>query len=153
MRKTAILAFALCLQALPALAQLAIDTPWVRGTVEGQKATGAFMDLKAEKDLKLVAATSPAAKIVELHAMEMKDGVMKMYAVPELSLPQGKTVRLAPGGYHIMLIDLKVPLKNGDVVPITLTLEDDAKKKTTLEVQAPVRGLGMGMQQGHGHKH
>lgn len=140
-----------CLAAGPALAQVAVDTPWVRGTVEGQKATGAFMDLKSDKNLQLLSASSPAAKVVEIHAMEMKDGVMKMYALPKLALPAGQTVRLAPGGYHIMLIDLVEPLKNGQTVPITLTLEDEAKKTQTLEVKAQVRGLGM--QRGRGHMH
>ncbi|CAG1008035.1 hypothetical protein BURK2_03684 [Burkholderiales bacterium] len=141
--------FSLCLLSVPALAQVAVEAPWVRGTVEGQKATGAFMDLKAEKDLKLLGASSPAAKTVEIHAMEMKEGVMKMFAVPKLDLPAGKTVRLAPGGYHIMLIGLVEPLKNGQSVPLTLTLEDATKKTQTVEVKAEVRGLGMPM----GHKH
>ncbi len=136
-----------------ASAQVSVDTPWVRGTVEGQKATGAFMDLKAEKDLTLVAASSPVAKIAEIHAMEMKDGIMKMHAIKSLPLPAGKTVRLAPGGYHLMLMELKAPLANGETVPITLTFQDEAKKTSAVEIKAEVRGLGLGMQKGHGHKH
>ncbi|MBI3147041.1 MAG: copper chaperone PCu(A)C [Betaproteobacteria bacterium] len=154
MRTLAALSFSLFALTSAALAQVQVDTAWVRGTVEGQKATGAFMDLKAERNLKLLSAASPAAKLVEIHAMEMKDGVMKMYAIESLSLPAGKTVRLAPGGFHIMLIDLKQALKNGDSVPITLTLEDEAKKTQTIEVKAEVRGLGMPMQhEKHGKKH
>jgi len=153
MLKSAAFGLALALLAAPALAQIAVETPWVRGTVEGQKATGAFMDIKAEKNLTLVSASSPVATLVEIHAMEMKDGVMKMHAIQGLPLPAGKSVRLAPGGYHIMLMELKAPLGNGETVPIILTIEDEAKKTSTVEVKAEVRGLGMGMQKGHGHGH
>jgi hypothetical protein len=127
--------------ALPAAAQVVVANPWVRGTVAGQKATGAFMELKSASDATLVSAASPVAKIVELHEMKMDAGVMKMKAVDKLPLPAGKTVELKPGGYHVMLMDLTQTLKEGDTVPVTLTLEDKAGKKETVEVRAPVRGL------------
>jgi copper(I)-binding protein len=136
-----------------AQAQVSVDAPWVRGTVEGQNATGAYMELKSEKDLTLLGVTSPIAKTVELHNMEMKDGLMKMQAVEKLALPAGKVVKLAPGGYHVMLIDLKQTLRNGDSVPLQLTLEDAAHKKQTLEVKAEVRGLGMPMKADAAHTH
>ncbi len=68
--------------------------------------------------------------------MKMEGGVMKMSAVDRLPLPAGKAVELKPGGYHVMLMDLAQPLKEGDTVPLTLTVEDKAGKKQTVEVKA-----------------
>ena len=122
-------------------AQVTVTDPWVRGTVTGQKATGAFMQLKSPADAALVAASSPVAKIVEIHEMKMEGGMMKMNAVDKLALPAGKAVDLKPGGYHVMLMDLVKPLKDGDTVPLQLTVEDKAGKKQTVEVKAVVRPL------------
>ena len=129
------------LVAIPAAAQVAVADPWVRGTVAGQMATGAFMRLTSRTDLSLVAAASPVAKIVEIHEMKHEGGMMKMSAVDRLALPANKTVELGPGGYHVMLMGLAQPLKEGETVPLTLTFEDKAGKKQTVEVKAPVRAL------------
>jgi hypothetical protein len=126
---------------LTAAAQVSVADPWVRGTVAGQKATGAFMQLKSASDAALVGAASPVAKIVEIHEMKMDAGVMKMSAIERLALPAGKTVELKPGGYHVMLMDLTQPLKEGESVAITLTLEDKAGKRATVEVKAPVKAV------------
>ena len=146
-KKTFIAGLALALLASAAHAQIAVKDAWVRGTVTGQKATGAFMQLSSSTDAVLVAATSPVAGVVEIHEMAMDGGVMKMRAIPGLPLPAGKMVDLAPGGYHVMLMDLKQPLKDGEKVPITLTFTDKAGKKTTQDVTAVVRPLA------GGHKH
>jgi hypothetical protein len=137
---------------VPALAQAAVTVsePWVRGTVTGQKATGAYMALKAASEAKLVSAASPVAKIVEIHEMAMTDGVMRMRAIDALALPAGKAVELKPGGYHVMLIDLVKPLSPGEQVPITLTVLDADGKKSTIDVKAVVRELAS---QGSAHKH
>jgi len=124
-----------------AAAQVAVADAWVRGTVVGQKATGAFMQLTSLSDMTLVGAASPAAKIVEIHEMKQEGGMVKMGAVNRVALPANKTVELKPGGYHIMMMDLARPLKEGDAVPLTLTFEDKAGKKQTMEVKASVRGL------------
>jgi len=113
----------------------------VRGTVAGQRATGAFMKLTPGADQKLVAAASPVAKIVEIHEMAMDGGVMKMRAVAKLDLPAGKATELKPGGYHVMLMALEKPLNEGETVPITLTFEDAAGKRQSLEIKAPVKAL------------
>jgi copper(I)-binding protein len=128
--------------AIPASAQVSVGDAWVRGTVAGQKATGAFMRLTSPADVTLTGAASPVAKIVEIHEMRLEGGVMKMNAVERLPLPAGKTVELKPGSYHVMLMDLARPLKEGDVVPVTLTFEDKAGKKQTQDVKATVRALG-----------
>ena len=121
-----------------------VDDAWVRGTVAQQKATGAFMRLTPEKNARLVSASSPVAGVVEIHEMAMENDVMKMRQIPGLDLAAGRTLDLKPGGYHVMLMDLKQQMKGGDVVPITLVFEDDAKKRFTQEIKAPVTALGGG---------
>lgn len=128
--------------ATPAVAELVVSDAWVRGTVAGQKSTGGFMRLTSTADTALVGVASPAAKIVEIHEMKVEGGMMKMSAVARLPLPAGKTVELKPGGYHVMLMDLTQPLKDGDTVPMTMIIEDKAGKKQSIDVKASVRALG-----------
>lgn len=119
-----------------------ISDGWVRATVQGQKATGAFMKLTAKDQAKLIAGNSPAAGLVEIHEMKMVNDVMKMAALPNgLDLPAGKTVELKPGGYHIMLMDLKSPLTADSIVPVALTFQDAKGNKTTQELKLPVKAL------------
>jgi len=137
----------LCLLAAATLAQaqVTIQDPWVRGTVPKQQASGAFMQLSASKDTRLIAAQSPVANVVEIHEMLMDNNIMKMRQIPGLDIVPGRVLELKPGGFHIMLIELKQQLKGGDVVPITLIFEDtQTKKQFTQEVQAPVTALGGG---------
>lgn len=139
-----------------AWAQVTVNDPWVRATVAQQKATGAFMQLQSAQDAKLVSAQSPVAGVVEVHEMAMDGGVMKMRAVTSLALPAGKAVELKPGGYHVMLMDLKGQVKDGDIVPVTLVVEGKDGKRQTLEVKATARGMSPqpAMQPGQGaHKH
>jgi periplasmic copper chaperone A len=119
-----------------------VEDAWVRGTVAMQKTTGAFMRLTADKDARLVSASSPVAGVVEIHEMAMDRDVMKMRQIPGLDLTAGRTTELKPGGYHVMLLDLKVPLKGGDVLPLTLVFEDATNKRFTQDIKAPVRALG-----------
>jgi copper(I)-binding protein len=126
---------------VPALAQVAVSDAWVRGTVAGQRATGAFMKLAAQRDVTLVAATSPLAASVELHEMKMDAGVMKMRAIDRLPLAKDASIELAPGGYHLMLMGLKEPAAAGASVPISLTFEERDGKRSTIEIVAPVRAL------------
>jgi hypothetical protein len=124
-----------------AWSQVTVSQPWVRGTVQGQKATGAFMQLKSADGAALVAAQSPVAGVVEIHEMRMENNVMRMRAIPKLDLPAGQMVDLKPGGYHVMLMELKQPLKKGDTVPITLKLQGKDGKPQEVEVKAEVRDL------------
>lgn len=135
------IALALAVFAAQAMAEVGVKDPWVRGTVAGQKATGAFMELTSSENAVLLGAASPVAGVVEVHEMSMDKGVMKMRALPRLDLPAGKAVALKPGSYHIMLMDLKQPLKKGEAVPLTLKVEGTDKKLSTLEVKAEVREL------------
>jgi copper(I)-binding protein len=127
--------------ATPAFAQLKVKDAWVRGTVAQQTATGAFMELSAAEDLKLVGVQSPIAGVAEIHEMKMDGGVMRMRPITALELPANRTVQLKPGGYHVMLMGLKQPLMDGATVPLTLTVETRDGKRSTVEVSAPVRPL------------
>ncbi len=139
MKKTFVLLAALW--ALGAQAQTTVKDPWVRGTVAGQKATGLFAQVTSASGGKLVAATSPVAGVVEIHEMVMDGNVMKMRAVAGLDLPAGKAVDLKPGGYHVMLMDLKQELKPGELVPVTLVIEGAGGKRESVELKAPVKPL------------
>ena len=127
---------------IAAQAEVTAKDAWVRGTVPAQKSTGAFVTLTSREDAKLVAASSPVAKQVEIH-MSMRSGdVMHMHAVEAVELPAGKPVELKPGGYHVMLMGLTRQVKAGDTVPLAFTIQDRDGKRTKLEVQAAVRPLG-----------
>ncbi len=131
-----------------------ISNPWVRATVQGQKATGAFMTVSSKENAKLVAASSPIASVVEIHEMKVDKDVMKMAALPNgLDLPAGQAVELKPGGFHIMLMDLKMPLSKDTTVPITLTFQDATGKKTQQVVQIPVSTQAPAGQAMGNHKH
>lgn len=148
---TALAAALTTLGATGAMAQTTVKDAWVRGTVAQQKSTGAFMQISSAQGGRLVAITSPAAGVVEIHEMMMEGSTMKMRALAKgLELPAGKTVELSPGGYHVMLMDLKKPLKAGDSVPLTLVVEGKDGKRETVEVKAPVKALGGAMAE---HKH
>ena len=142
------IAFALACLALTAAAhaQVSVTDPWVRATVPQQKATGLFMHIDAQQDVRLVAGQSPVAGVVEIHEMAMEGDVMKMRELKGgLEIAKGRTMSLKPGGYHVMLMDLKQQLKGGDTVPVTLTFEDIAsKQRFTQELKAPVTALGAG---------
>ena len=126
-----------------------VSDAWVRPTVKGQMATGAFMTITATERSTLLSATSPVAGVVEIHEMKMDKDVMKMAALPNgLDLPAGKPVELKPGGYHIMLMDLKQPLALNAMVPMTLTFVNAKGQKTVQELKLPVKAM---MPQGHHH--
>lgn len=127
-----------------ACAQVAVSDPWVRATVAAQSASGAFMTLTAARGARLVAARSPVAGVVEIHSMTLQDNVMRMRAIDALDLPAGKAVKLEPGGYHVMLMQLERPLKSGDTVPLELVIENADQSRETLQVDARVRALTSG---------
>ena len=124
-----------------ARAEVTVKDDWVRGTVPAQTTTGAFMTLTSTSDAKLVGAASPVAKTVEIHESMVHGGHAMMHEVENVALPAGKPVSLKPGGHHVMMMGLAKPLKAGDIVPLTLTIEEKGKR-STLEVKAAVRPLG-----------
>jgi periplasmic copper chaperone A len=142
---------ALALVSTAAFAQTTVTDPWVRSTVAPQKATGLYLLLTSAQGGRLVSASSPLAGVVEIHEMKMEGDVMRMRAITDLALPAGQAVALKPGGHHVMLMDLKQPLKPGDSVPVTLVVEGADKKRETLEIRAAVRGAAPAA--AHEHKH
>jgi copper(I)-binding protein len=117
-----------------------VVAPWARATPGGAKVGGAYLELKAAPGQgdRLVSATSPAAGTVEIHEHINEGGVMKMRRIDGLAVPGGASVMFKPGGYPLMLMDLKQPLKQGDRVALTLMFE----KAGTLAVEGPVAPLG-----------
>jgi copper(I)-binding protein len=136
----AILALPLSMAAAHAQ-EVSVKDAWIRGTVQGQSATGAFMELTGKSNARLVGVASAAAKTVEVHNMKVENGVMKMFPVEGIDLPAGKPVKLAPGGYHVMLMDLQKPLNAGDRVPLKLTFELANKKRETVDLSVEVRDI------------
>ena len=134
---------------LSAVAETRVEDPWVRATVAGQPSSGAFMRIIADTDSTLLSVTSPVAKDVQIHEMSMKNDVMRMGPVKSVDLPAGKAVKLDPNGYHVMLMGLTGQLKEGESVPLTLTVENAKGEKETVEVKASVRSLTN--MEGHDH--
>ena len=131
-----------------------VEGAWVRSSVAGQHGTGAFMKLTPSQATQLVGASTPVAGTAEVHEMKMEGDVMKMRAVPRLDLPAGRVTELKPGGYHIMLMDLKKPLAAGTTVPLTLTFRDAQGVQSTLELKLPVAVRAPGAAAAmDGHKH
>ena len=116
-----------------------VTDAWARATVQGQKASGAFMVITSKDNAKLVGVSSPVAGVAEIHEMKMEKEVMKMAALPNgLDLPAGKAVELKPGSYHVMLMDLKAPLVKDTTLPLTLTLQDAKGVKSTVTLKVLV---------------
>jgi hypothetical protein len=117
-----------------------IEDAWARGTVAQQKASGAFMRLTPSQNARLVGVSTPVAGVAEVHEMAMEQGVMRK-----------------PGGYHVMLMDLKQPLQAGQKLPLTLVFENAARQRVTQTIEVPVQALGApAPATGHGdagHKH
>lgn len=151
LRYSFITAIACVSAVLDAAAQPAsVKDAWVRAPAPGQKVAGAYMEITGVTPVWLIAVASPVAARAELHSMTMEGNVMRMRTIEKLELPRGRAVKLAPGGLHIMLIDLKHTLKPGDKVPITLTvLREDLNSRAVIAVQAEVRQIA----EAKGHHH
>ena len=147
--------------AAPVLAQeikagdLVIASAWSRATPSGAKVAGAYLTVenKGTSADRLVSGSADIAGRVEIHEMTMDGGVMKMRAVARLDLPAGKPVILGPGGYHVMLMNLKQMIKTGDSVPLTLQFEGKDRKVEMIEVVAEVRDLTSKAPAANPHQH
>jgi copper(I)-binding protein len=160
MRKTIAISFGLVLMAVagpPVRAEdakagdLVISQAWSRATPNGAKIGAGYFTIenKGATADKLVGVSGDVSPRIEVHEMSMNNGVMKMRPVDGgLTIDPGKTVKLAPSGYHLMIMDLKSPLKQGDKLPLTLQFEKAGKVAVTLDVQgvgAQGPGAGDGM--------
>jgi copper(I)-binding protein len=117
---------------------LVISQAWSRATPNGAKIAGGYLTIEnrgAAPD-RLIGGSGDIAGKVEVHEMSMNNGVMTMRPLDKgLAIEPGKTVKLAPGGYHLMMFDLKGPLKQGEKVPVTLQFEKAGKVNLSLDVQ------------------
>jgi copper(I)-binding protein len=143
-RSIACSAMLACFLAAPSWAEevkagdLVITQTWSRATPSGAKVGGGYLTIenKGSAPDRLIGGSADAAAAVQVHEMTMKDGVMTMRQLEQgLTIEPGKTVKLAPGGLHLMLVDLKGQLKQGDKLPITLEFEKAGKVKLTFDVQ------------------
>jgi periplasmic copper chaperone A len=152
------------LYAHPDKAHADVTDLWIRPTVEGQKGTGGFMKITAREDLQLVGVSTPMTKAAEVHEMRTSKAdanVMEMRAIASLALPKGQTIEFKPGSYHLMFMDLKQVLINGNTVPLTLHFKDAKGKASKLDVSAMVgraglqapAGAGAASQTSPAHKH
>ena len=123
----------------PDAAHVKVENAWARASVQGQQASGAFMRLTAEEPLKLVGVETSVAAVAEVHEMKMDGDVMRMRAIESLDLPKGVAVDLKPGGYHLMLQQLKGPLLKDSQIPVTLVFKDGKGAVSRLSLQLPVR--------------
>ena len=131
---------------------VSVQSAWARATVQGQKATGAFMTLTSKTDTKLVGVSTSVAGVAEVHEMKMDNNVMQMRALPDgLTLPAGKAVALQPGGYHVMLMDLKLPLQKDTTIPLTLRFKDAKGVESNLDIKVPVSQVAPVGGQKHQH--
>ena len=130
-----------------------VEAPWVRPTAPGAKVGGAFMTLVGGKEAdRMISASSPVAAVVELHTHLMEDGVAKMRAIPVIEVPAGGKVELKPGGLHLMLINLKAPLKAGETVPLKLRFEKAGEVDILVPVSAQAPAGGHSHHGGHDGK-
>ena len=117
---------------------LILDHAWARATPAGAKVGGGFFTIKNKGPTpdKLMGASSPAAGKIEVHETAMNNGVATMRPVKGgLSIAPGRSVTLTPGGYHLMMMELKGPLKKGDKLVVTLVFEKAGEVKATFDVQ------------------
>lgn len=146
-----VLAALLAALAQSVYAQVTVKEAWIRATAPQQKATSAYMQLTSAVDARLVDVRSPIAGKVEVHETRLVDNMMRMRRVESIALPARKTVGLEPGGYHIMLLELERPMKEGEQVPLTLVVEGKDGKRAEVEVKALVRPLTAHGGAHHGH--
>jgi copper(I)-binding protein len=133
---------------------LKIEHPWAKPSLKGVPNGVAYMTITntGEADDTLLAADADFSNAVELHTMSMTDGVMRMRQLEAgVPLPSGETVKLEPGGLHVMLIGLKQPLTEGQTLPLTLTFEEAGTLEVELAIEEREAGAGHGADHQHGN--
>jgi copper(I)-binding protein len=125
-----------------------VEGAWTRATLPGQDMAMVYMDITSKQAATIVGVSSSVAKTAEMHTMEHKGGMMKMYQVKSISLPANARLNMNMHGYHLVLNGLKGPLKAGATVPLTLNIETADKRSLKVDVQAEVRPLKSAAQKG-----
>jgi copper(I)-binding protein len=131
-----------------AAAQVKVEGAWARPTVAGQQGGGGFLTLTSPVADRLLGGSTPVAERFELHSMTMKGDVMEMRQVQAIDLPAGRSVKLEPGGLHVMFLGLKQPLAAGSKLPVTLRFEKAGEVKVEFDIAARAPAGGH-----HPHKH
>lgn len=131
--------------------EVAVSDAWSRATAPGQDSAAVGLRITSQKDARIIAVSSPASAEAQMHTMSHDNGMMKMRMVESFSLPAKKEVILGAGGDHLMLINLKKPLKAGDSVPLTLTVQFFDKQTEKIETRAAVRALTAMHEEVHHH--
>jgi copper(I)-binding protein len=134
-------------------ADIEVSGGWIRATAPGQDQGGADLSIISKQAAAIVGASSPVCKVVQLHTMTSEGGMMKMREVKAIELPAGKRVNLRESGYHLMLIGLKAPLKEGETVPLTLSIKLGKQGVVKVETTAKVGSLTGGKSAPQGDKH
>ncbi len=137
MKRTALILASLSLVAAAAAPKLQVSEPWVRESNPARSVSSAYMILinPTARAITITGVASPAAKVVEMHEMKTVDGTMSMRRVDEIVVPPRSSIKLEPGGMHLMMIDLLRPLPAGETCALTLTIKDGG----TVTVEAPVK--------------
>lgn len=116
-----------------------IKNQWARASNDGQDVSAAYMTIVSNEDTSLIAIDSDVADVIEIHSMSMENGVMKMRMLDTLDLIAGKPTELSPGGFHLMLFDLKKPLTAGKEAHFTLHFKNKAGQEKTISVTSPIK--------------
>jgi periplasmic copper chaperone A len=130
-----------------------VSGAWTRATAPGQEQAGVDLSITSKQAAALVGVSSPAAGSAELHSMTDEDGMMRMREVKSIELPAGKRVDLGASGYHLMLNELKAPLKEGDSVPLVLSIKVGAQQAVVIKTVAKVKSLHATSDEQHGDMH
>jgi hypothetical protein len=131
---------------------VSIENAWVRPTTPGQDVGAAYMTFNSQQDVTLISVSSDATTSVEIHSMSMQNGVMKMRMLESLAIKAGKPYKLEPGGFHLMLFDLKKPLTAGQHVNFELTFRTGNTEFKQL-IKAPIKTPADTEDHDHGHHH
>ncbi|MFL9710513.1 copper chaperone PCu(A)C [Methylobacillus sp. Pita1] len=141
----------LLLCSLQAQAGVTVVEPWVRTTAPGQKVAAGYVRIVSDKDVALVSANSSFADKVEVHEMQMDDGIMRMRPLKQLELKANTPVELKPGGLHLMLVGIKNAVKAGDAIPLTLVFEDKKAARESVDVVFNGRAVAHQGMEHHAH--
>jgi copper(I)-binding protein len=152
LRCTLLLSLALGSTILYAKDIVSIENASVRPTVPGQDVGAAYMTLVSSQNASLVHVESDVTKSVEIHSMTMQNGVMKMRMLEKLTLTANTPYKLAPGGFHLMLFDLKMPLTEGQQVEFELTFKS-GNTEFRQKIKAPVKTPASDESAHHSHEH
>lgn len=141
----------LLLCSLQAQAGVTVVEPWVRTTAPGQKVAAGYVRIVSDKDVALVSANSSFADKVEVHEMQMDDGIMRMRPLKQLELKANTPVELKPGGLHLMLVGIKNAVKAGDAIPLSLVFEDKKAARESVDVVFNGRAVAHQGMEHHAH--